>query len=86
MDGTVSCCETIDGACVTEETDALEDSGRIASKKEWRRGGQSVQMCGQAVWRRGIQGPKRAIRFNRVRANRMLRSLRALCRLLWACQ
>ncbi|GFT38174.1 uncharacterized protein TNCV_4052591 [Trichonephila clavipes] len=58
----VSRCVAIDGACLTEEADTSEDGGRIASKKEWQRGGQSVQMCGRVVWHRCIQeGPKRAI-------------------------
>ncbi|GFU89117.1 hypothetical protein TNCV_2895651 [Trichonephila clavipes] len=79
-------CVTIDGACLTEETDASVDGGRIASKKEWRRVGQKFQMCGRAVWHRCIQeGPERAIHVNKVRANRTLRSLRAVGRLLWAC-
>ncbi|GFY79369.1 hypothetical protein TNIN_15641 [Trichonephila inaurata madagascariensis] len=31
---------TIDKTCLTEGTDAWEDGGRIASKKQWWRGGQ----------------------------------------------
>ncbi|GFY73384.1 uncharacterized protein TNIN_405921 [Trichonephila inaurata madagascariensis] len=39
IDMTESHCLTIDGACLTEVTDASEDGGRIALKKGWRRGG-----------------------------------------------
>ncbi|GFT70049.1 hypothetical protein TNCV_4690001 [Trichonephila clavipes] len=45
IDKAVSHCMTIDGACLTEDTDTSEDGGRIDSKEELRRDGPSVQMC-----------------------------------------
>ncbi|GFX68863.1 hypothetical protein TNCV_3865621 [Trichonephila clavipes] len=56
IDITVSRRVTIDWAsCLNEETDASVDGGRMASKKQWRRDGQSVQMYGRSVWCRCIQ-------------------------------
>ncbi|GFX83994.1 hypothetical protein TNCV_4858021 [Trichonephila clavipes] len=53
---------TIDGACLTEETDALEDYERMTFNEQWWRDGQSVQMFERVVWRRYIQeGLGRAI-------------------------
>ncbi|GFU68884.1 hypothetical protein TNCV_4882111 [Trichonephila clavipes] len=69
----VSRCVIIDGACLTEEADTSENGGRIASKKEWQRGAQSVQMCGRVVWRRCIQErPNRAIVRSRLRRKLMV--------------
>ncbi|GFX49903.1 transposable element Tcb2 transposase [Trichonephila clavipes] len=45
-----------------KETDASEDGGGIATKKEWRHGEQSVQMGGRAISCRCIQeGQKKEI-------------------------
>ncbi|GFY56819.1 hypothetical protein TNIN_468941 [Trichonephila inaurata madagascariensis] len=57
---TESHCLTIDGICLTEETDASEDGKKMASKKEWQRGGKCPDVRTNFYRRCIREGPERA--------------------------